>query len=83
MGSLKRTVGNVFCTALCCPTLFSIDNNAESQMDKQNTSLCGLCKAEHGHGKIIFTSCCEDHELPGKQIEHDYFSLSFIWLSVL
>lgn len=52
-------------------------------MDQQNASLLSLCKAEHGHGEIIFASCCEDHELPGKQAEHDYYSLSFIWLPVL
>lgn len=63
--------------------LFYKDNNAESQMDQQNNSLLGLCKAEHDHSEIIFASCCEDYDLPGKKIELDYFSLGFTWLLVI
>lgn len=63
--------------------LFSNDDNAESQMDQQSNSLLGLCKAGNDHSEIIFARCCEDHELPGKKIELDYFSLGFAWLLVL
>lgn len=61
-------------------TLFCLVDNAEARWIVR---MLRFCQAEHGCGEVIFASCCDVHELPGKQIQRDLSSLSSVWLPVL